>query len=158
MGFEQHKVKNLDAFIKCSACTALCPVAAVHPFFPGPKCAGPDAERFRLEGVEMGTTLLNFCSNCKACEVTCPSGVKITDMILHAQEKALKIGQKKHEKTFSHRVRDLLLGRAEYLGRLGTILPNLTNVLLGAPLVRGLMELTLGISRQAPASCISSEV
>lgn len=143
------RVKNLDACIKCSACTAHCPVATVYPLFPGPKSVGPDTERFRLEGIAMDTGCLNYCSNCKTCEITCPSGVKITEMILRAREKAKLAGQK-NGTTLQNRVRDLVLGRAEYLGRLGTIWPDLTNGLLRVPLVRSIMEQTLGISRQAP--------
>ena len=146
---EQDRGKNLDACIKCSACTAQCPVASVYPLFPGPKNVGPDAERFRLEGIVMNAGCLNYCSNCKTCEITCPSGVKVTEIILRAREKAKLAGQKDGAK-FQHRVRDLVLGRAEYLGRLGTIWPALTNGLLGVPLVRILMEQTLGISRKAP--------
>lgn len=146
---EQDRVKNLDACIKCSACTAQCPVTTVYPVFPGPKSVGPDAERFRLEGIVMDTGCLNYCSNCKTCEVTCPSGVKITEIILRAREKA-KLAVQKDGTSLRHRIRDLILGRAEYLGRLGTIWPGLTNGLLKVPLVRGLMEQTLGISRHAP--------
>ena len=150
MSFEldKDKVENLDACIKCSACTAVCPVVGVYPLFPGPKSIGPDAERFRLEGLEMNTTLLNYCSNCKTCEVTCPSGVNITELILRAQEKAKT--EKKDKKTYKHRVRGLILGRAAYVGWLGTILPKLTNLLLRKPLVRALMEQILGISHKAP--------
>ncbi|GAB6153275.1 anaerobic glycerol-3-phosphate dehydrogenase subunit C [Desulfosporosinus burensis] len=157
MGFAQDRVKNLDACIKCSACTAQCPVAAVYPLFPGPKNIGPDAERFRLEGLELDPSWFDYCSNCKTCEITCPSGVKITDMILRAREKALDqiktqgiSGGKLEHGTLRHQLRGLVLGRAEYLGRLGTIWPGLTNAVLGVSLVRGLMEQTLGISRDAP--------
>lgn len=161
MSYVQDRVTNLDACIKCGACTAQCPVAAVYPLFPGPKSVGPDAERFRLEGVEMDPFSLGYCSNCKTCEVTCPSSVKITSMILSAREKALNLGKKKGEtrenttnkakhKKLEHEVRDYILGRAEYLGRLGSIWSGLTNTVLGIPLVRGLLERTLGISRQAP--------
>lgn len=146
---KQERAENLDACIKCSACTAHCPVATVYPVFHGPKSIGPDAERFRLEGQAMEMSCLTYCSNCKTCEVTCPSGVKITEMILGAREKGKLSGQKDGS-TRPQRVRDLVLGRAEYLGRLGTIWPGLTNGLLSVPLVRGLMEQTLGISRQAP--------
>ena len=149
MAIKQDKALNLDACIKCSACTALCPVAAVNPLFQGPKSVGPDTERFRLEGLEMDISCLNYCSNCKTCEVTCPSGVKITSMILGAREKAKQMGHK-DGKTTQQRVRDHVLGRAEYLGRLGTIWPGLTNAVLGMSPVRGLMEHTLGLSRHAP--------
>lgn len=144
MGFEQEKVVNLDACIKCSACTAHCPVAAAYPLFPGPKSIGPDAERFRLQGLKIDSACLDYCSNCKTCEVTCPSGVKVTEIILRAREKV------QTKVTIQHQVRDLVLGRAEYLGKVGTFWPKLTNTLLGVPQVRGLMERTLGISRQAP--------
>ncbi|AFQ46307.1 anaerobic glycerol-3-phosphate dehydrogenase subunit C [Desulfosporosinus meridiei] len=141
-------VKNLDACIKCSACTSQCPVATVQPLFSGPKSVGPDAERFRLEGIDIDPQCLSYCSNCKTCEVTCPSGVKITEIILRAREKASLAGQKSG--TTRLQVRDLVLGRAEYLGRLGTIWPGLTNGLLKVSGVRVLMEQTLGISRRAP--------
>jgi len=147
MSFVQEKAENLDACIKCSACTAMCPVAAVNPLFPGPKILGPDAERFRLEGLQLGTTLLNYCSKCKTCEITCPSGVKVTEMITRAQEDAQMSGA---GKTLQLRVRDHLLGRAEYLGKLATIWPNLTNALLRVPLFRKFLEQILGISSEAP--------
>jgi glycerol-3-phosphate dehydrogenase subunit C len=149
MGYEQDRVINLDACIKCSACTAQCPVAAVYPLFPGPKSVGPDAERFRHEGLEANSRYLNYCSNCKTCEITCPSGVKITEMIMRARERAQITGQIT-DKNIKHQVRDLVLGRAEYLGELGTTFPALTNVVLGVPLVRDLLERTLGIGKHAP--------
>lgn len=149
MILKQDRVNNLDACIKCSACTAQCPVAAVYPLFPGPKCVGPDAERFRLEGEAMDSGCLNYCSNCKTCEVTCPSGVKITEMILRAREKTQQDGGK-DGKSARHQVRDLVLGRAEYLGKLGTVWPSLTNAVLAIPLMRGLLERSLGIGRLAP--------
>lgn len=149
MGLEQDKAVNLDACIKCSACTSQCPVAAVYPFFPGPKSVGPDAERLRLEGFETDVRFLSYCSNCKTCEVTCPSGVKITDMIMRAREKAQATGHGQG-KSLRYRVRDLILGRAEYLGKLGTFLPALTNLVLGVSFVRSLMEGMLGIGKQAP--------
>lgn len=149
MHLEQNKTEVLDACIKCSACTALCPVARVNPSFPGPKHLGPDAERFRLEGIEIGTQFLNFCSKCRTCEVTCPSGVNITEMISRAQEAAKLRGGKTNTKAFQHYVRDWLLGRAEYLGEFATIFPPLTNWFLGKRVARRVMELTLGISSQA---------
>lgn len=147
MSFEQDKAEILDACIKCSACTAMCPVAAVNPLFPGPKILGPDAERFRLEGLQIGTTLSYYCSKCKTCEITCPSGVKITEMITRAQEDAKMSGG---GKTLQFSIRDYLFGRAEYLGKLATVLPGLTNVLLKAPLFRQILEQTLGICSEAP--------
>ena len=81
--------EKLDACIKCNACTAECPVAGVNPLFPGPKAAGPDAERLRLEGIFFEAKALALCSNCKTCEITCPSSVNITDLIMQARRKAI---------------------------------------------------------------------
>src|SRR5665648_640953 len=69
---------RLDACQKCNVCTAQCPVAKVNPHFLGPKGLGPDMERFRMGQIILGETTLDDCSNCKTCELTCPSGVKIT--------------------------------------------------------------------------------
>ncbi|MDA8228318.1 MAG: anaerobic glycerol-3-phosphate dehydrogenase subunit C [Desulfitobacterium hafniense] len=146
---EMDKVTNLDACIKCSACSAQCPVAAVNPHFPGPKVLGPDAERFRLEGVKFDPNCLSYCSNCKTCEVTCPSGVKITEMILRAKGK--DDGRSSLIKqNWRHHIRDGILGRAEYLGKLGTVWPGLTNGVLKIKPMRHLMEKTLGIGVKAP--------
>lgn len=143
-----YRAEKLDACIKCSACTAECPVAAVNPLYPGPKAAGPDAERLRLEGIIFGAKALALCSNCKTCEITCPSGVNITDLIMEARRKAIITGQDKKDRRY--RLRALILGRAEYLGILGTICAPVTNLFLKKQAVRGLLEKTLGIGRDAP--------
>ncbi len=139
----------LDACIKCSVCTAMCPVTAANPLYSGPKSIGPDAERFRLEGIEIGTSLLSYCSECRTCELTCPSGVQITKMIARARRKALQ-NKKGNIKTMPLDVRDYILGRTEYLGELASLMPKLTNILIGASLARKAMESILGISSKAP--------
>ena len=143
-----YKAENLDACIKCSACTAECPVAAVNSLFPGPKAAGPDAERLRLEGIIFDAKVLALCSNCKTCETVCPSGVNITDLMMEARRKAVISGTNK--KSRRYRLRALVLGRAEFLGKLGTFWAPVTNLVLGKKAVRVLMEKTLGIGRKAP--------
>ncbi|MHB1651758.1 MAG: anaerobic glycerol-3-phosphate dehydrogenase subunit C [Desulfitobacteriaceae bacterium] len=143
----KERATNLDACIKCSACSARCPVAAVYPLFPGPKSVGPDAERFRLEAVQFDPACLSYCSNCKTCEVTCPSGVHITEMILRARGKK--------DPNWRHSLRDTILGRAEYLGRLGTIWSGLTNSILKRTAIRWLLEKAVGISRHAPLPAYS---
>ena len=143
-----YLAEKLDACIKCSACTAECPVAGVNPLFPGPKAAGPDAERLRLEGIFFDAKALALCSNCKTCEITCPSGVNITDLIMEARHKAIISGTNK--KSRRYRLRALVLGRAEYLGILGTVWAPVTNFVLRKKAVRVLLEKTIGIGRNAP--------
>ena len=38
---------SLDHCVKCTICETQCPVSNVSPLFPGPKYAGPQAERYR---------------------------------------------------------------------------------------------------------------
>ena len=40
---------NFEECMKCTVCTAYCPVMQVNPLYPGPKQAGPDGERLRLK-------------------------------------------------------------------------------------------------------------
>ena len=57
-------------------CVAHCPVAASTLNFRGPKLTGPAYERFRLLGFGDETSL-EYCSNCKCCDLSCPSGVPV---------------------------------------------------------------------------------
>ncbi|KJS81681.1 MAG: hypothetical protein JM58_16550 [Peptococcaceae bacterium BICA1-8] len=71
---------NLDHCLKCSTCHTQCPVVANYLAFPGPKQLGPELERLRLargdkEPFEIDEAL-NYCTNCKRCDMACPHGVK----------------------------------------------------------------------------------
>ena len=143
-----YSAEKLDACIKCSACIAECPVAGINPLFPGPKAAGPDAERLRLEGIRFDVLALALCSNCKTCEITCPCGVNITELIMEARRKVILSGTLKRSRR--SRLRALVLGRAEYLGILGTVWAPVTNFVLRRKPVRVLLEKILGIGRNAP--------
>lgn len=140
---------QLDACQKCNVCTAQCPVAKVNPHFMGPKGLGPDMERFRRGQISLGETALEDCSNCKTCEVTCPSGVKITEMILGARRAASKAPHK-NRLGYKLRLRGYVLGRAEYLGKLGVIWPTMTNQVLKIKLVRLALDKALLISKSGP--------
>lgn len=140
---------RLDACQKCNVCTAQCPVAKVNPHFMGPKGLGPDMERFRMGQTILGETTLDDCSNCKTCEVTCPSGVKITEMILGARRAASK-GPHKNRLGMKLCLRGYVLGRAEYLGKLGVIWPTMANQVLKIKLVRLALDKALAIGKNGP--------
>jgi len=53
---------SLDHCVKCTICETYCPVAAATPLFPGPKYVGPQAERYRGDGVADDS--LDYCSSC----------------------------------------------------------------------------------------------
>lgn len=76
---------NFEQCVKCTICTAVCPMMAVNPHYPGPKQAGPDGERYRLKDPRFYDLTLKFCLNCKRCEVACPSGVRVGDIIQTAR-------------------------------------------------------------------------
>ena len=80
-----HQDHSFESCIKCTVCTTYCPVAKVNPLYPGPKQAGPDGERLRLKDPTLYDEALKYCTNCKRCEVACPSDVKIGDIIQRAR-------------------------------------------------------------------------
>ena len=89
MNLQQYNLSenNFEQCIKCTVCTVYCPVIPVNPKYPGPKQAGPDGERFRLKASDYFDPSLKYCLNCKRCEVACPSGVRIGDIIQAARIK-----------------------------------------------------------------------
>jgi len=89
------KLENIsfDHCIKCTICTIYCPVAQATHLFPGPKQSGPDAERLRIKNPELVDASLKYCTNCKRCEIACPSDVKIAEIIQNAKWNYLKINR-----------------------------------------------------------------
>jgi glycerol-3-phosphate dehydrogenase subunit C len=131
---------SLDNCIKCSICTAHCPVAGVTGAFAGPKLNGPDLERFRHLGLAAVHPSIAYCSNCKSCDVACPAGVGVSAMNCraraeYASEKGLPL-------------RDRLLARAELAGKLCGLAPGLVNRALRWKPLRQVGEKTMGISAE----------
>lgn len=134
---------SFDHCIKCTVCTIYCPVARETHLFPGPKQSGPDTERLRIKNPELVDESLKYCSNCKRCEIACPSGVKIADLIQEAKFRRLK-------KKF--RIRDFFMSRTDLVGSLATLMSFLTNFVINFPLVKFFMDTILKIpfSRSFP--------
>ena len=132
---------SLDHCVKCTICETACPVARVTPLFPGPKYAGPQAERFR-GGTGSADHSVDWCSGCGICTQVCPQGVRIAE--LNARARA---GLKAETGV---RWRDRLLARPDLTGRLGAPVAPLANALLHNGPARRLAEATLGVARGAP--------
>lgn len=129
---------NFEQCVKCTVCTVYCPVTAVNPLYPGPKQAGPDGERYRLKRGDFYNEALKYCLNCKRCEVSCPSGVRIGDIIQQARMK------------YSHGsagLRDRMLAHTDLMGGIATRLSPTVNGILRLTPVKMAMDLTLGIDR-----------
>ncbi|MDA3810061.1 MAG: anaerobic glycerol-3-phosphate dehydrogenase subunit C [Spirochaetaceae bacterium] len=76
--------------IRCTICVENCPVFKVNPEYPGPKQAGPDAMRFRIDGEEKVDKWISLCTQCRRCEQVCPYDVKPASLILESQIEYVK--------------------------------------------------------------------
>ncbi|MBR1926384.1 MAG: anaerobic glycerol-3-phosphate dehydrogenase subunit C [Bacteroidales bacterium] len=129
---------NFEQCIKCTICTAYCPVVAVNPLYPGPKQAGPDGERLRLKNKFFFDENLKYCMNCKRCEVACPSGVKIADLIHSARRR------------FSRNIpdlRDRLLANTDLLGKVARPVAPVVNSIVSSKPVKAVMDVMMDIDK-----------
>jgi glycerol-3-phosphate dehydrogenase subunit C len=133
---------SLDHCVKCTICETACPVSNVTPLFPGPKYAGPQAERYRVDDEPSVEWSVDYCSGCGICTQVCPQGVKIAEINAQARHKL------KQQKGVP--LRDRLIARPTVLGRLGTPVARLANASLRSRPVRVAGERVLGVHRDAP--------
>lgn len=129
-------VNNFEQCLKCDICSSVCPMLAANPRYPGPKQAGPDGERYRLKDPAYYDLTLKFCLNCKRCEVACPSGVRIGDIIQTAR---LKYGRQNRP------LRDFVLADTDLTGSLATPLAPVVNRALGCRTVKAVMDHLVGV-------------
>lgn len=136
--FEPFNISDNDfeQCVKCTICTVYCPVLSVNPDFPGPKQAGPDGERLRLKDPAFFDDALKLCMNCKRCEVACPAGVKIGDIIQSAR---ISYGRKKPK------LRDIIMANTDVVGTLSSAMAPVVNASVGLQPVRALMDRVLKI-------------
>jgi len=133
---------SLDHCVKCTICETQCPVSTVSPLFPGPKYAGPQAERYRVPDEPSVESSVDYCSGCGICSMVCPQGVKIAEINAQARDKL-----KRQE---GIPLRDRIITRPTWLGRLGTPVAPLANFTLRFRPARILAEKALGVHRDAP--------
>jgi glycerol-3-phosphate dehydrogenase subunit C len=132
---------SLDHCVKCTICETFCPVSNVTPLFPGPKYVGPQAERFRAPEEESPDASLDYCSGCGVCTQVCPQGVHIAEINTQARAKL-------RERT-GFKLRDRLIARPDWTGRLGTPAAPIANWTLSNTVLRLLAERLLGIDHRA---------
>ena len=132
-----HANQTFDQCIKCTVCTAYCPVAKANPAYPGPKQAGPDGERLRIKSPELFDNALKYCTNCKRCEVACPSGVRIGDIIAKA----------KHQYSgFKPGIREFVLSHTDLMGSMSTLMAPVVNFTTGLKPMKLVLDKALGVS------------
>ncbi|MGB8888471.1 MAG: anaerobic glycerol-3-phosphate dehydrogenase subunit C [Candidatus Korobacteraceae bacterium] len=140
---------KLDYCVKCSDCNAACSVSKVYPDYPGPKALGPDMERFRREGVASDTKWVEYCLGCHRCDLACPHGVNVSELIAK--------GKAEHEKVGLRGLRDRLLARPSVLGKLGSSTAPVSNAILGLKLNRWLMSSLVEITAKRSFPAYSSK-
>ena len=129
---------NFEECTKCTVCTAYCPVLGVNPLYPGPKQAGPDGERLRLKDPYFFNYALKYCMNCKRCEVACPSGVNVADLIQAARIKY---------DTTKPKLRDIILANTDFMGTLARPFAPIVNGVTGMGITKSVLDATLKIDR-----------
>ena len=150
MNTQQYNISNnnFEQCLKCTICTVYCPVIPINPNFPGPKQAGPDGERFRLKAPDYFDPTLKYCLNCKRCEVACPSGVRIGDIIQSARIKYA------HSKP---KLRDVVLANTDIVGRISTKLAPIVNNTVKLSPVKKVMDAVLKIDHRRTFPKYASE-
>jgi len=131
---------NSDVCLRCATCMTVCPVSRVTSRFPGPKQAGPGAERFRRTGERSADGWIDLCIGCHLCDLVCSSGVNISEINLIARAKYLD------EKGRS--LLDWSLTHAYRLGRPGSFFSSFVNRLLKSSQFKRLAETFLKIDHR----------
>ncbi len=141
MKLQEHTASkhNFDECMKCTVCTVYCPVLQVNPRYPGPKQAGPDGERLRLKDPHFFHYALQYCMNCKRCEVACPSGVDVAELIQAARIKYDRSAPK---------LRDCIMGSADLMGTLARPFAPVINAVNSLGLTRGVLEAALQVDHR----------
>jgi len=80
----------------------------------------------------------DLCLHCQLCEAECPSAVDVSSLMLEAKAAYVE----NHGLSFT----DWIFSRIEFWAKLGTRLPNLTNLLLHHTAPRWLLDRLLGLS------------
>ena len=139
---------NFEQCIKCTVCTVYCPVVPVNPLYPGPKQAGPDGERLRLKKGLFFDDTLKYCLNCKRCEVACPSGVRIADIIQAARIKYSNQAPK---------LRDMILANTDFMGTVATTVAPVVNATLALKPTKVVMDAVLKVDKHRTFPKYSSQ-
>ncbi|HWR42497.1 anaerobic glycerol-3-phosphate dehydrogenase subunit C [Sporomusa sp.] len=131
---------NPDSCTTCTACVVHCPVTHAMREFRGPKLAGPAGERFRLSEDDFDAAL-EYCSNCKNCDISCPSRVPISTLNMKAKAQ--------YYKTHKPPLRDWILSHGEQMAKMASLTPGLANMGMNNFLSRAVMK-GIGVSDKAP--------
>lgn len=137
---QDNNLGNFQDCLKCNICAEVCPMMEANPLYPGPKQAGPDELRYRIKDSAFFDNALKYCLNCKRCEVACPSGVKVGDIVARAK---IKYGHSQHK------MRDLMLSATDLVGGMATTFAPIVNLALSLDITKNVLDSTFGVSAHA---------
>lgn len=137
---QDNNLGNFQDCLKCNICAEVCPMMEANPLYPGPKQAGPDELRYRIKDSAFFDNALKYCLNCKRCEVACPSGVKVGDIVARAK---IKYGHSQHK------MRDLMLSSTDLVGGMATTFAPIVNLALSLDITKKVIDSTIGVSAHA---------
>lgn len=137
---QDNNLGNFQDCLKCNICAEVCPMVEANPLYPGPKQAGPDELRYRIKDSAFFDNALKYCLNCKRCEVACPSGVKVGDIVARAK---IKYGHSQHK------MRDLMLSSTDLVGGMATTFAPIVNLALSLGITKNVLDSTFGVSAHA---------
>ena len=137
---QDNNLGNFQDCLKCNICAEVCPMMEANPLYPGPKQAGPDELRYRIKDSAFFDNALKYCLNCKRCEVACPSGVKVGDIVARAK---IKYGHSQHK------MRDLMLSSTDLVGGMATTFAPIVNLALSLGITKNVLDSTIGVSAHA---------
>lgn len=137
---QDNNLGNFQDCLKCNICAEVCPMMEANPLYPGPKQAGPDELRYRIKDSAFFDNALKYCLNCKRCEVACPSGVKVGDIVARAK---IKYGHSQHK------MRDLMLSSTDLVGGMATRFAPIVNLALSLGITKNVLDSTFGVSAHA---------
>ena len=138
-----------DVCIRCATCMAVCPVLRVTPLFPGPKQAGPGAQRFRRPDEPSTDEWIDLCIGCHLCDMVCSAGVNISELNLMAKAKYLD------EK--GRPFRDWLLTHTHLFGPIASRFHAIVNFFVKNGAVKWLMDALLDIDRRRELPAYQSQ-
>lgn len=137
---QDNNLGNFQDCLKCNICAEVCPMMEANPLYPGPKQAGPDELRYRIKDSAFFDNALKYCLNCKRCEVACPSGVKVGDIVARAK---IKYGHSQHK------MRDIMLSSTDLVGGMATTFAPIVNLALSLGITKNVLDSTFGVSAHA---------
>jgi glycerol-3-phosphate dehydrogenase subunit C len=136
--FDIH-AEEFDACQKCALCESFCPVLQVEPSFAGPKLAGADRVRLAyLNKAFLVEKTIDYCTDCRACNMVCPHGIKPANLIMKQRWEVKK------QQRLS--LRDRILSRPDKIGTMFSLCAPLINRIMKQKAIRKVAEKTIGIA------------